>query len=291
MASRRLVPASVREALLGIPSAIASLERNYLLADDDLDLIGTRRRPENRLGLALHIALLRHPRQGWHDDTEPPAPLVAWLAEQIEVPSRRVYPRTRGGTRESSVTPRGASGLSPHTRGNHLAQLQAGVVVRSIPAHAGEPRQGLQSARLEWVYPRTRGGTPPRPAGVPPVPGLSPHTRGNRGDIISGFIGRGSIPAHAGEPRSDTGSSGTAGVYPRTRGGTYTGSEIWPIETGLSPHTRGNPCCSSTVNPSIRSIPAHAGEPGDPRSHTPPSRVYPRTRGGTAMRSSALRCR
>ena len=79
MASRRLVPASVREALLGIPSDIASLERNYLLADDDLDLIGTRRRPENRLGLALHIALLRHPGQGWHDDTESPAPLVVWL--------------------------------------------------------------------------------------------------------------------------------------------------------------------------------------------------------------------
>ena len=86
MASRRLVPISVREALLGIPSDIASLERNYLLADEDLDLIGTRRRPENHLGLALHIALLRHPGQGWLDDTEPPAPLVAWLAEQIEVP-------------------------------------------------------------------------------------------------------------------------------------------------------------------------------------------------------------
>ena len=76
----------MREALLGIPSDIASLERNYLLADEDLDLIGTCRRPENRLGLALHIALLRHPGQGWLDDTEPPAPLVSWLAEQIEVP-------------------------------------------------------------------------------------------------------------------------------------------------------------------------------------------------------------
>ena len=80
MASRRLVSASARETLFGIPSDTASLERNYVLADDDLDLIGTRRRPENRLGLALHIALLRHPGQGWHDDTEPPAPLVAWLA-------------------------------------------------------------------------------------------------------------------------------------------------------------------------------------------------------------------
>ena len=62
MASRRLVPASVRESLLGIPSDIGSLERNYVLPDEDLELIATRRRPDNRLGLAIHIALLRHPR-------------------------------------------------------------------------------------------------------------------------------------------------------------------------------------------------------------------------------------
>ena len=37
MASRRLVLASVHEALLGIPSDIASLERNSLRANDDLD--------------------------------------------------------------------------------------------------------------------------------------------------------------------------------------------------------------------------------------------------------------
>ena len=32
----------------------------------------------------LNIALLRHPGQGWLDDTDPPTPLVAWLAEQIK---------------------------------------------------------------------------------------------------------------------------------------------------------------------------------------------------------------
>ena len=46
MVSRRLVPASVREALLGIPSDIPSLERNFP-ADDDLDLIGSHRHSEN----------------------------------------------------------------------------------------------------------------------------------------------------------------------------------------------------------------------------------------------------
>ena len=87
MASRRLVPTSVRDRLLGIPSDISSLERNYVLPDEDLALIATRRRPDNRLGLAIHIALLRHPGQGWLDDIEPPAPLVAWLAEQADVSS------------------------------------------------------------------------------------------------------------------------------------------------------------------------------------------------------------
>ena len=102
MSSRRLVPGSVREALLGIPSDIASLERNHLLADEDLALIGTRRRPENRLGLALHIALLRHPGQGWLDDTELPGPLVAWLAEQIDVAFADLARYgSRGATRSS----------------------------------------------------------------------------------------------------------------------------------------------------------------------------------------------
>ena len=87
MASRRLVPASVRDNVLGIPSDIGALERNYVLPDEDLDLIATRRCPENRLGLAVHIALLRHPGQGWLAEPEPPAPLVAWLAEQADVSS------------------------------------------------------------------------------------------------------------------------------------------------------------------------------------------------------------
>ena len=86
MASRRLVPPSVREALLGIPSDIASLERNYLLAADDLDLIGTRRRPENRLGLALHIALLRHPAR----------PIGGLVSSRTFCSSTRAVPRALG---------------------------------------------------------------------------------------------------------------------------------------------------------------------------------------------------
>ena len=146
MASRRLVPASVREALLGIPSDIASLERNYLLADDDLDLIGTRRRPENRLGLALHIALLRHPGQGWHDDTEPPAPTTGgWLAEQIEVPFPSL---ARYGSRGAAVL---ALALfeeqlreAIESRDVAFNRENRGNVSRSRPSRRGSSRRTLQ---------------------------------------------------------------------------------------------------------------------------------------------------
>jgi hypothetical protein len=32
-----------------------------------MELIRTRRRDENRFGLAVHISLLRHPGHGWRD--------------------------------------------------------------------------------------------------------------------------------------------------------------------------------------------------------------------------------
>lgn len=102
MATRRLLAPSVRDTLLGIPSDTTSLERNYVLADEDLELIGTRRRAANRLGLAVHIALLRHPGQGWLEDTNLPGPLLVWLAEQIAVPiSALTDYGIRGATRTS----------------------------------------------------------------------------------------------------------------------------------------------------------------------------------------------
>lgn len=60
-------------------------EPHYLLSRDDIDLIRTRRRAENLLGVAVHICLLRYPGFGWSDGIMPPAELIAWLAEQLQV--------------------------------------------------------------------------------------------------------------------------------------------------------------------------------------------------------------
>ena len=67
MAKRSLLTAKTRHQLFGIPEDPEQLTRFYMLNREDHDLIRTRRRDENRLGLAVHIALLRHPGQGWID--------------------------------------------------------------------------------------------------------------------------------------------------------------------------------------------------------------------------------
>ena len=118
MVSRRLVPASVRDRLLGIPSDIWSLERHYVLPDEDLALIATRRRDDNRLGLAVHLALLRHPGQGWLDSIEPPPSLIAWLAEQLAVPGEAldrygVREPTRSGHRQLAIRHLGLHAFVP----------------------------------------------------------------------------------------------------------------------------------------------------------------------------------
>ena len=53
-----------------------------------------------------------------------------------------VYPRPRGGAWLYYFLDFLGHGLSPPTRGSHRAESVAGRDVRSIPAHAGEPRNG-----------------------------------------------------------------------------------------------------------------------------------------------------
>ena len=73
-------------------------------------------------------------------------------------------------------------------------------------------------------------------------------------------------------------------VYPRPRGGAWTPANSAELAAGLSPPTRGSPDPPPGRSAGRRSIPAHAGEPR-PRTPAPFSlQVYPRPRGGAAVR-------
>jgi len=68
MDKNRLLGDAERRALIGIPEERDQLVRLYTFEADDLALIAERRDDANQLGVALQIALLRHPGMtlaGW----------------------------------------------------------------------------------------------------------------------------------------------------------------------------------------------------------------------------------
>ena len=152
----------------------------------------------------------------------------------------RVYPRSRGGTCRMVDKVLFAWGLSPLTRGNpvHLPPVQA--VAGSIPAHAGEPCICVSYSGALGVYPRSRGGTFFYVGPASDAYGLSPLTRGNRFFASRFVISGGSIPAHAGEPKTPRSCKLPGWVYPRSRGGTPVLAVNSSTDNGLSPLTRGN---------------------------------------------------
>ena len=153
----------------------------------------------------------------------------------------------------------------------------------SIPACAGEPQWGGSGSCLPAVYPRVCGGTRYASPASPPCSGLSPRVRGNPWAAPTAAASAGSIPACAGEPQPGFGNAVGAGVYPRVCGGTDIALNTARDKAGLSPRVRGNPVSGRGMPPSLRSIPACAGEPMMPRPTLCPARVYPRVCGGTML--------
>src|SRR5271168_1318008 len=85
MPPRTLLSSEQRVRLFSVPTDPAEMTRHYVLGADDLALIGARRRASNRLGFAVQLCALRHPG-GMPDPSElPPAPMVAFVAQQIGV--------------------------------------------------------------------------------------------------------------------------------------------------------------------------------------------------------------
>ena len=186
-----------------------------------------------------------------------------------------------GGTRRSGVSSDPCQGLSPRVRGNLAeAQLNSGPK-GSIPACAGEPRQGFELGVTCKVYPRVCGGTPVGRGPAARQKGLSPRVRGNRLRRIGGGRPGRSIPACAGEPAAPGRAVRTGGVYPRVCGGTGHTPAIVAHVCGLSPRVRGNHLSQPITNADVRSIPACAGEPTAACQWRRLGKVYPRVCGGT----------
>ena len=125
------------------------------------------------------------------------------------------------------------------------------------------------------------GGTPSTLSAMGSPPGLSPRVRGNL-QIGQKLVSKsGSIPACAGEPRTQGRSARSPKVYPRVCGGTPSTCTGVAIVRGLSPRVRGNLTLSVASRVINGSIPACAGEPAGSPPMSSSTGVYPRVCGGT----------
>jgi len=114
MKKHEILSPQSRAALFDPPTEPAAIVRNYTLSPEDLVLIRQRRRVENRLGFAVHLAYLRFPGRVLGVGEMPPSDMVAFIGNQLEI----------------GLGAFGAYAQRAETRREHLGELQAYLKVR-----------------------------------------------------------------------------------------------------------------------------------------------------------------
>lgn len=92
MPRRSILTERQQSALLDLPTDEASLLRHYTLADDDLEHIDARRRPENRIGFALQLCALRYPGRLLSSGEVIPEKMLRFIAAQLGLTGDDVLP-------------------------------------------------------------------------------------------------------------------------------------------------------------------------------------------------------
>ena len=85
MPRKAVLSAAQQVALTALPTAEHDLRLHYTLSENDLSIIRSKRGPHNRLGFAIQLCYLRFPGQAMTLEAEPPAELLAHVAQQIQV--------------------------------------------------------------------------------------------------------------------------------------------------------------------------------------------------------------
>ncbi len=98
--------------------------------------------------------------------------------------------------------------------------------------------------------------------------------------------GKGSIPAHAGQPTSRARATSPRRVDPRACGAARNIRSRAPLATGRSPRMRGSPDRRARSLARRGSIPAHAGQPARPIAAPTFDGVDPRACGAASMSGS-----
>jgi TnpA family transposase len=107
VATRELLSPAQRQRLteLADPMDERKLARHHTLSEDDLEVIGTRRRPETKLGFTVQLCYLRFPGWPLKPGERPPHNLLEYVAAQVgEDPAAfDAYAKSRDTTRREHL--------------------------------------------------------------------------------------------------------------------------------------------------------------------------------------------
>ena len=131
MARRTALTSRQRSALFALPQREADMLRHYTLSDEDLQNIGARRRPHNKLGFAVQLCVLRHPGRLLAPGEFVPPAVVDFIGRQLDV----------DGDDLADYAVRSA------TRHDHLAELRRLYGFRSFSG--GAARELVERLREE----------------------------------------------------------------------------------------------------------------------------------------------
>lgn len=92
MPRRSILTERQHSELFDLPIDEAALLRHYTLADDDLEHINERRRPENRIGFALQLCALRYPGRLLSSGEVIPEKMLRFVAAQLGLTGDDVLP-------------------------------------------------------------------------------------------------------------------------------------------------------------------------------------------------------
>ena len=104
MAHRTVLTARQRAALFDLPIDEPSLLQHYTLSDEDIELIRTRRRPENQIGFALQLCAFRYPGRLLKPGEVIPDEMARFVAAQLGLKPDHLLPyATRENTRHEHL--------------------------------------------------------------------------------------------------------------------------------------------------------------------------------------------
>ena len=196
-------------------------------------------------------------------------------------PRRRstVHPRASGERLSDAPLLLSASGSSPRERGTPGGLGANALVLRFIPARAGNATRVPRAYRIATVHPRASGERKSTPRVVPTMPGSSPRERGTPPDPVADRPHGRFIPARAGNAPSPSKAPAPPPVHPRASRERAEGLLPDVSIGGSSPRERGTPAVEPVFPELHRFIPARAGNAGTATPAVPPPAVHPRASG------------